>query len=178
MKTLLSWTVANLGGVFVCLFAAVYEIMLLCGAVPVFGSFAYMSLVGLLVICGAFEFAGGIQIQNTVGDVCNLVLIGAIYYFAFAHERYAGMYLPSVGAFAWCIVPAIVFGLCVAVFTARNFDDVVSRRMLYRNSAVDMFEMEMKYVFNRFVSAMSAVTAMAVLLAVWRLMIFFNELAD
>lgn len=42
-----------------------------------------------------------------------------------------------------------LLALLLAVYTYRNFDEVVSRRMLYRNSAVDMFEEQMKYTICR-----------------------------
>jgi len=52
----------------------------------------------------------------------------------------------------WKIVlpAATVIGVWIARYTFRNFDEVVSRRMLYRNSNVSLFELRWKYTLNRF----------------------------
>ena len=44
-------------------------------------------------------------------------------------------------------------GTKVGAFTHENFFELVSRRMQWRNSNVDMFEVKWKYVFNRFASS-------------------------
>lgn len=49
-----------------------------------------------------------------------------------------------------------LLALLLAVYTYQNFDEVVSRRMLYRNSAVDMFEEQLKYTICRFMDHASA----------------------
>lgn len=52
------------------------------------------------------------------------------------------------------IVAAVVGGIIAiasACFVYSNFGDVASRRMLYRNSKVDLFDIQWKYTFNRFV---------------------------
>jgi hypothetical protein len=43
-----------------------------------------------------------------------------------------------------------VVSFFIARYAKYNFDEVVSRRMLYRNSSVSMFEMEWKYTIDRF----------------------------
>lgn len=55
----------------------------------------------------------------------------------------------------WCLIGAlIIFGLIfstiVAVYTYNNFSEVVSRRMIWRNSNVSMFNERLKYSINRF----------------------------
>jgi hypothetical protein len=42
------------------------------------------------------------------------------------------------------------FGGVIARYTYRNFQEVVSRRMLYRNSNVSLFEIKWRYVLDRF----------------------------
>lgn len=39
----------------------------------------------------------------------------------------------------------------VAKYTYQNFDEVVSRRMLWRNSNVSLFEEQAKYTYDRFI---------------------------
>ena len=48
------------------------------------------------------------------------------------------------------LIPSAIIAIAVAVFTAKNMDEVVTRRMLYRNSNSSMFEITAKYTFNRF----------------------------
>lgn len=58
-------------------------------------------------------------------------------------------------------VPAFLFGLVCSIYANRNFDDVVSRRFLYRNSTVSVFEEQWKYTFNRFYAGFMTVFAFA-----------------
>lgn len=48
------------------------------------------------------------------------------------------------------ILIAIYFSILVAIFTYRNFDEVVDRRMLWRNSNVSLFHAQLKYSLSRF----------------------------
>ena len=48
---------------------------------------------------------------------------------------------------------SLVVALAIGIYTAINMDDVVSRRMLYVNSDVGMFDMTLKYSLNRFMAA-------------------------
>ena len=48
---------------------------------------------------------------------------------------------------------SLIVALAIGIYTAINMDDVVSRRMLYVNSDVDMFDMTLKYSLNRFMAA-------------------------
>ena len=61
----------------------------------------------------------------------------------------------------WLSIIACVFGVCIAVYANRNFDDVVSRRFLYRNSTVSVFEEQWKYTFNRFYAGFMTFSAIA-----------------
>ena len=68
----------------------------------------------------------------------------------------------------WAAVFSSVFGLAGAIYANRNFDEVVSRRFLYRNSDVSVFEEQWKYTFNRFYAFFMATMAIAL-----ELMLFF-----
>ena len=56
-------------------------------------------------------------------------------------------------------IPALLFALFSSIYAYRNFDDVVSRRFLYRNSNVSVFEVQWKYTFNRFYAGFMTVFA-------------------
>lgn len=61
----------------------------------------------------------------------------------------------------WAAIFSFAFGLAGAIYANRNFDDVVSRRFLYRNSDVSVFEEQWKYTFNRFFACFMATTLIA-----------------
>ena len=61
----------------------------------------------------------------------------------------------------WAAIFSFAFGLAGAIYANRNFDDVVSRRFLYRNSDVSVFEEQLKYTFNRFFACFMATTLIA-----------------
>lgn len=159
MSTFFSWIVANIGGVVAFVLILIYEILLLCGVLPVYENVVKSSIFLFLIIGGICTFAGGIKTKEPVGDFCNLAILIVIYYFAFDHARYLGMHITSISVFAWCIIPCLLFGIVTAVYAAVNFDEVVSLRMLYHNSDVAMFEEEALYTINRFVAGFSAATS-------------------
>lgn len=46
---------------------------------------------------------------------------------------------------------SLVASVYASIYTYQNFDEVVSRRMLWRNSNVSLFEEQAKYTYDRFV---------------------------
>ena len=69
--------------------------------------------------------------------------------------------LVTVGVFA------TAGGLVAAIYANRHFDDVVSRRFLYRNSTVSTFAVQWKYTFNRFLTGFMTFSAIALEIIVW-----------
>lgn len=63
--------------------------------------------------------------------------------------------------FLWAAIPAFLFGLICSIYANRNFEDVVSRRFLFRNSEVSVFEVQWKYTFNRFYAGFMTIFAFA-----------------
>jgi hypothetical protein len=61
---------------------------------------------------------------------------------------------------------ATVIATLIAIFVYRNFEEVVSRRMLYRNSAVEMFDSRLKYTLGQFMNISSAIFGAGVMIAV------------
>ncbi|GHT15412.1 hypothetical protein AGMMS4956_15290 [Bacteroidia bacterium] len=68
-------------------------------------------------------------------------------------------------------IASSVFGFYLAQYAYKNHQDVVSRRMLYRSSAVDLFSNRWKYTMDRFafisLSVMLEVGIMVVLITIW-----------
>jgi lipid-A-disaccharide synthase-like uncharacterized protein len=64
----------------------------------------------------------------------------------------------SIIVWGWFIfVAGTVIGIRYAIFTKRNIDQIVSRRMLYRNSSVQLFEITWKYTLDRFACIASSI---------------------
>lgn len=65
----------------------------------------------------------------------------------------------EVNSMFWVVfIPTLVVSIAVGIFTAIFKDAVISRRMLYVNSGVSMFEFSLLYALNRFFSAFSCMT--------------------
>lgn len=60
-----------------------------------------------------------------------------------------------------CVGIAFVLGFILSVASYRNFEEVVSRRFLYRNSLVSVFEERLKYAITRFYVGFIAVLSLA-----------------
>jgi low affinity Fe/Cu permease len=64
----------------------------------------------------------------------------------------------TVIVFWWIfLVAGTIIGIKLAIFTNRNIDEIVSRRMLYRNSSVDLFEIKWLYTLDRFAGTASSI---------------------
>ena len=79
-------------------------------------------------------------------------------------EKMLGLVLTGGGWVFFAITSAISGWL--AHFTYRNIDEVLSRRMLYRNSNVSLFEYTWKYVLDRFCNISFSIVTCTVWLAV------------
>lgn len=68
-----------------------------------------------------------------------------------ANTQNSTWYLIIIGL---ALVVSIFFSVIIAIYTYRNFDEVVSRRMLWRNSNVSLFNEQLKYTLSRFGNAL------------------------
>lgn len=156
MKTFVSWLIAN--------FETVETIVL--------------SLVFCLLIFRGTDWAAGEDRNFCIGLVVSMILLMAVpslftaksfgvtlvfFIFIIGGLIYTALNLsvikPEAQIYSIAVkllissVPAFILAIPVGVFTAKNMDEVVSLRMLYVNSNVDMFEMTLKYTLNRFMTA-------------------------
>lgn len=65
------------------------------------------------------------------------------------------LYVDNQSMFRTIIITSLIVAVIVAIFTAIYKETVISRRMLYVNSSVAMFEFTLLYVLNRFFTAYS-----------------------
>ncbi len=47
-------------------------------------------------------------------------------------------------------IVTLSFAIYIAIYSWKNFDEVTSRRMLWRNSNAAIFQIKLAYVFSRF----------------------------
>jgi hypothetical protein len=87
-----------------------------------------------------------------------IVLLGIAALFV-PNEGDATVAIPTtVCVYGWIfLVAGTIIGINLAIFTNRNIDEIVSRRMLYRNSAVQLFEIKWLYTLDRFAGIASSV---------------------
>ena len=135
MKTFVAWLIANLELALSVLFVILVVILWQAEAVSEEIALAF----GFIVVFCAWLFSK----MGGVGSVLSCILSVCLY---------SGIlnYLKSMGLFWGMLIPSAIIAIAVAVFTAKNMDEVVTRRMLYRNSTSSMFEITARYTFNRF----------------------------
>ena len=153
-STFKSWIIANLEIVFI---PVLILIMISAGVFRDLGpeSWAVLFLLsvffvviivgcikhGFMSFCGWLAFIGFFYIEiKTEGEVNELTecfsTVGAIFG---QHIRY--ILITTLMSFIGAIF--------IAIYANRNFDEVVSRRFLYRNSNVAVFHERWRYTFNR-----------------------------
>lgn len=167
MKTLLSWLIANIEVFTTVVLVIVFEVYVFtAGAAAVAADDQWMLAVGgAMGIVAAKTVIGGVPTKNTVGDVVNLCVIVVVYILTWVitsdDGEFHAFYAPSVSVLCVSLAVAAV----VAVFTFRNFDEVVSRRMLYANSNASLFGIATMYTFNRFVATFGSMSTFGLVVA-------------
>lgn len=169
MNTIKSWLIANVETVFIALqviFIGVIFIANLAADGP--GSedeqpVALAMALGFLIYSSILVYSGK---DWKAALFCAGLLCFALYYLLFDKEIEVSLSV-KIGAIV-CVAVSFVIGLITAISAYRNFDDVVSRRFLYRNSDVSVFENQLLYAINRFY-----VVFMASLSFVLEVIVFF-----
>lgn len=117
-----------------------------------------LAVGGAMGIVAVKTIVGGVPTRDTVGDIVNLGIVVVAYILIWVitsdEDEYHAFYAPSITVLCVSVVVAAV----AAVFTFMNFDEVVSRRMLYVNSNASLFGIAAMYTFNRFVATLSSVS--------------------
>lgn len=150
MKTFISWLVANIG-----------TTARVLGLIIIF-IFSFIVLpsddhhaVGVVsaVLISAAYYAISIVASKTAAETggasfIGIVILLVLYYWFFAFSEYSSLFSH------WQLVgyPILSAGiaLAVAIYAVINFDDVCSLAFLFNSSAVETFDTELGYFFNRF----------------------------
>lgn len=100
-------------------------------------------VVSLVFSAPAFSF-------KDKGIIFNVV-IGAWFYIALIYMTLKAGYVYPVIAMALSLAAGFILSVPIAKFTNDNFDEIVSRRMRWRSSNVDLFDKQWKFTLNRYI---------------------------
>lgn len=152
MKTFVSWIIANFEGVLISIVFAISAIILFSNP-PMEDDGTIMSTKAILEFFTiSAVFLAGLTLQTKscgVGVIKYLLLLA---FLIWGHDILEDSQLQILSwTLAWIVfVGSSVIGIISAIYVFLNFDDVVSLRMLYRNSNVALFEIEWQYIIERF----------------------------
>lgn len=156
MKTFLAWLIANICGIVDFFIIVIFEIFLFKEKIPTGeADIASLAIMGPFLILSFHGIAGGMPSKNFTGDMINLCILILEYILAWYLWENSPNF-PFLTIYVWGSIPSLIIALITAIFTANNMDEVVSRRMLYRNSNANIFEIKLLYTFNRFIAVFSA----------------------
>lgn len=85
--------------------------------------------------------------------------LGSLFIALISALAYLYLYFENYNLFWSVLTPTLIVSVAIGLFTAIFKETVISRRMLYVNSGIAMFEFLLLYVLNRFFSAFSCMTA-------------------
>ena len=142
------WLIANFEIIMYLLLLIVSAILLfsISDLENAFKIFAYSAIfAGMLSFPtnrGVFQF----------GKYLFLVVIGILMTIGANDQKYASDVMVSliINKFWTVFIIASVISAFIAVYTYINIDEVLSRRMLWRNSNVSIFEYSLLYTLDRF----------------------------
>ena len=129
---------------FSLIFAVFLSVFIVIGIKDIGGSFVSLAVLSAIILFANFAN------DNALIEVFNAVKNGLYEDFGI-----------SLNWLVWMCIPSLIVGVFTAIYAYQNFDDVVSRRFLYRNSAASVFEYEWKYTINRFLAGFIAFYGLA-----------------
>lgn len=143
MRTLLSWLIANIEVIFILIICIISARFLFAH----WDDMTQASAGGFIILTGVLCWA--MAPKKFIYCLFTLLFFAILDLIIIANDP---------GNIRGLLVPPLVFGILVAIFTAINMDEVVSRRMLYINSNTSMFELTLLYVINRFTTSFAGLT--------------------
>lgn len=155
MIVFLSWLIANLEILFL-LFVSIMTILKIINGVEL----SVVYLIGMII----YLVFSAIRSAKSFGGSFFIALISALVYLY--------LYFENSSLFWSILTPTLIVSTAIGIFTAIFKEAVISRRMLYVNSGVAMFEFSLLYVLNRFFSAFSCMTATLLF------SIYFDEMVE
>ncbi|MGI5846869.1 MAG: hypothetical protein ACOX5T_02415 [Candidatus Cryptobacteroides sp.] len=148
MRVFKSWLIANLEIVYFILLA----ITLACAFLV--GGYSAEQMEVLIVSTVLFSLISAMSIKNGLAGLLAACIVSS---FFFGEVLFKDGIINDLADFlsehaVYVLVAAIIgvlIGIFIGIAAYIHFDDVVSRRFLYRNSRTSVFEHAWKYAFNR-----------------------------
>ena len=156
MNAFKSWLVANLEIVYYL------GIILIIGGAALFldmetgawGAVGILTAMLMLVSVSSIKYSvAGLFFAAIIFGILLPILAGKNGDFQFLKENMTYLIVSAA--------VALVVGILIAIYAYRNFDDTVSRRFLYRNSSVSVYEEAWKYAFNRWFAGFMLIMGLA-----------------
>lgn len=148
MKNFISWIIANLNTLTNIIYIAIaVAISVMYGGDDKALDAVLFSFTGIFIVSFLSILTRGEKLNAST----ILVLLAAAFEFYLIFSSFGASYPKT--ALVISFIVAGILSIFIAAFVSRNFEDVVSRRMLWRNSNVDMFSMKISYVINRYFNA-------------------------
>lgn len=145
-----SWLIANYENVMAIILIALFEVFLFTSDIVPIENRKVFAGYGALMLLMGIGIIGGAASRSTLLDIFNLLIIVIAYIIVFCAKLSYSVEIPL-----WILMISLFVSCCMAIgavlFTVNHINDVLSRRMLYFNSNVSLFEITWKYAFNRFV---------------------------
>ena len=148
MKVIVSWLIANFEVFVTVLLCIVFGILFAVGIDSfVFTAQEKWGLISVAVFLMALK-------NFEMSMILFLLMLAGYIYVIVSPDVVSNatlLWMPTALIASGAV--SLVVALAIGIYTAINMDDVVSRRMLYVNSDVSMFDMTLKYSLNRFMAA-------------------------
>ena len=158
MKTLNAWLIANIESITTTILIIAFEIALFTTDIKV-ADITQVAIFGPIIIAIGKVLIGGMPSKSTSGDIINLGLLLLTYFLIFLLKENEE-YREGCLFFMYSGFISLAIAIVTAIFTSRNMNEVVSKRMLYTNSNADIFDITLKYTFNRFVIVFSSISSL------------------
>lgn len=177
MRTLYAWLIANVESITTFLLLIAFEAFLFTDF-PVsmgVGDKIVLAVFGAILLVLVKSLMGGMPSKSMLTDIVNLILIIAVYAvllaLGFAGYQEEGFYRTVLFSTLGICAVSLMLSVTAAAYTCRHMDEVVSRRMLYLNSNVSLFEITWRYTFNRFVTTFSSVSSLCLIIVFGKMLV-------
>ena len=168
-----TWLIANLGIVYVVCALIILGLSAIFLPLNVAEGETSAWILAIYLI-GAISVIMLFAAEPSIGPVISVFLLVGLFIFLIISMKHPSEGTPiddkslriiNIVFISLSVISAIP-AFFIARYTNMNFDDVVSRRWMYRNSAKDVFESTWKYTFNRFCMAFLVVFCLLLDLAI------------
>ena len=165
MKTFLCWCAANVGII------GIIQVLFLIGGTCLFcmDEVIYLNYTPILICLFSLFFICPLKDYSKI-VFKFLLLFGGFVYICYASHIGSLTFSPEaqlkLRKLLWImLIIANCMALLVTVYVWKNFSEVTSRRMLYRNSSVDMFDIRLNYCIYQYIETLTVAATIVIVTA-------------